>query len=453
MSKPRPRPRPRIAKRSATEADPAASNDTTAASGSSVLLGPNTRAKNSTLLDEDDLFLRNRGRTKQDWRQLQQLARTSVSPGKADDDSECEDLAEYSPKHQKKRQNKQNDIPRWQAVGVADILSSDNDDDLQIIESNLSDEREKKSPRKRRRERSRSRSITPPPALPAHQLANARNLVRQALAVAPRAPSPTYLADESTDTIVLDPELAVIAEAVKKEAQLTQNETEQTGGPEVVTIKVRWRPHPFNVSAGNQVWIFKMKRYDTLRDLFEELADLAAVLVDQLVVSYDNKRVYSSGTPHSLRIWAEGELEACDKHTDEYIRTNRHRWSASPSRQDNDKSTRSLSPASPSDSAPEAESTGGEKLKLVFRSMATKDKSIPLTVRSTTTCGAIVKAFLRAAGLPDVYSNASSSGRGKKRVPYPQLMIDGDKMASEAVIGDAGLDDGDLVEVVGLSEA
>lgn len=35
---------------------------------------------------------------------------------------------------------------------------------------------------------------------------------------------------------------------------------------------------------------------------------MAAVLVDHLVVSYDGKRLFSSGTPHGLRIWAEGEL-------------------------------------------------------------------------------------------------------------------------------------------------
>jgi hypothetical protein len=40
------------------------------------------------------------------------------------------------------------------------------------------------------------------------------------------------------------------------------------------------------------------------------VADLAAVLVDHLVVSHDGKRLFSSGTPHGLRIWAEGELGA-----------------------------------------------------------------------------------------------------------------------------------------------
>lgn len=87
----------------------------------------------------------------------------------------------------------------------------------------------------------------------------------------------------------------------------------------------------------------------------------------------------------------------------------------------------------------------------MLRSAATKDKTFPLTVRSTTTCGAIIKAFLKAAGLPDDYSRVASTSRtGKRSVVFPHLMVDGDKMASEAEIGDADLEDGDLVEIVGV---
>ena len=61
----------------------------------------------------------------------------------------------------------------------------------------------------------------------------------------------------------------------------------------------------------------------------------------------------------------------------------------------------------------------------------------------------IVKAFLKAANLPDVYSDVQSKGKGKQS-NYPRLKIDGEKQAPEAEIGDADLDDGDLVEVVGI---
>lgn len=93
----------------------------------------------------------------------------------------------------------------------------------------------------------------------------------------------------------------------------------------------------------------------------------------------------------------------------------------------------------------EPESIGGEKFKLTLRSAITT-KDIVLTVRPTTTCGAIVNAFLKSAGLLNKYP-PSSRKRGKAE---PVLQIDGDKMSPSAAIGDAGLDDGDCVDVVGL---
>lgn len=329
------------------------------------------------------------------------------------------------------------------------LLSSDGDSsDVEIIESILDTQvAGESSPNKRKRQRSRSRSITPPPALSDHQLANAKYLVRQALAVEPRAPSPTFLPDESFDNIVLNPELAKIVEEVKKQAAQQKVDAEQTGGPEMVTLKVNWIPHPLNVAAPKPTWTREMKRHDAFRVLFEETADLASILVDHLVVTYDGKRVFPSGTPHSLRIWTEGELEACDKNTYEYMRTRRLQRSHSPPSQD-DASEDEASSDDHSHTESDAESSGGDKLKLVFRSTVADD--VTLTVRPTTTCGAIVKAFLKTAGLPDIYSDAPSKGKGSKMIPYPQLKIDGDKQAPNAEIGEADLEDGDLVEVVGI---
>jgi hypothetical protein len=103
---------------------------------------------------------------------------------------------------------------------------------------------------------------------------------------------------------------------------------------------------------------------------------------------------------------------------------------------------------------------GGETFKLVLQSAITK--SITLTVRPTTTCGAIVQAFLKKAGLADKYGKSpresigGPSKKGKKAATAvepeknPQLVIDGDKMAHHVPIGEMDLDDGDAVDVVGL---
>jgi hypothetical protein len=87
----------------------------------------------------------------------------------------------------------------------------------------------------------------------------------------------------------------------------------------------------------------------------------------------------------------------------------------------------------------------GEKFKLILRSAITT-KDITLTVRPTTTCGAIVNAFLNSAGLTSRYPNVAR----KKGAAGPVLQIDGDKMKPSDAIGDAGLEDGDCVDVVGL---
>jgi len=108
--------------------------------------------------------------------------------------------------------------------------------------------------------------------------------------------------------------------------------------------------------------------------------------------------------------------------------------------------------------ATEATSDGdGDAFKLILRTAITKD--ITLTVRPTTKCGAIVKAFLKKAGVQDQYPGVFKEGaaaikkttqRGKVEDKDPRLCVDGDKMSNDVEIGEADLEDGDLIEVVGL---
>jgi hypothetical protein len=103
-----------------------------------------------------------------------------------------------------------------------------------------------------------------------------------------------------------------------------------------------------------------------------------------------------------------------------------------------------------------------DKFKLILRSAQTGDKDITLTVRPTTKCAAILRAFLKKAGLADrpeykeVFPGAGAGGTGKSKGKQgakgkdPRLCVDGDKMDNQAEIGDADLEDGDMIEVVGL---
>lgn len=100
-----------------------------------------------------------------------------------------------------------------------------------------------------------------------------------------RAQSPTYVADESVDNLDLDPELAKIAAQVKHDAERQRSvdpihsrgvTPAMEGGPETVTIKVKWKYHPLNQADQPQIWGFKMKRVCGYLLVYMRIVDLLA---------------------------------------------------------------------------------------------------------------------------------------------------------------------------------
>ena len=78
-------------------------------------------------------------------------------------------------------------------------------------------------------------------------------------------------------------------------------------------------------------------------------------------------------------------------------------------------------------------------------------KTFNLTVRQTTKCSAILKAFLKHHKLTDNYPSSPVKGKkGKGQVACPALVVDGDRLNPDDEISVADLEDGDMVEVVGL---
>ncbi|KAH9948864.1 hypothetical protein B0H21DRAFT_820607 [Amylocystis lapponica] len=463
-TRPRPRPRPRPVAAPPSSPGPSSSHTSPP---------PHTDVGTSGLDDEDALFMRNRTRTAQTWKKLRKISDEKEKSAPHGNYSSEDEGDQTSSPHRKHKRRPKEALPDWTKMKNTIILSSDDDDDLAIlqrVENKTPNGRRDNgsTPKRAKRARSRSRSITPPPALPLHALQNAKDTIRQFMGPSARAPSPMMVGDDSTDTIILDPELASIARRIQSQASFPKSQSsfgdaagsQEGGGPENVTIKVRWKPHPLNTAGKSEVWDFKIKRHAALRPLFDETADLASVTSEHLIVSYDNKRVFPSATPHSLGVWAEAELEACDKRTHEYLRANRQRQRSPSVELTMDKGGRSPThehSPSPQPDESEAESaaesaSGEDKFRLTLRSGKTKD--IVVTVRPTTTCGAIITAFLKKAGLPASAPavKGKGKGRGKKAVAAdgPRLMLDGDKLDPASEIGDADLEDGDQVEVVGL---
>ncbi|KAI0036545.1 hypothetical protein K488DRAFT_40963, partial [Vararia minispora EC-137] len=304
-----------------------------------------------------------------------------------------------------------------------------------------------------KRQRSRSQSLTPPPELTYTQKQNARQVVRDTLAPPlRRLESPTWEADESTDTIDLDPELARIAAAarsrVASQGSVSGEDSralaiEQGGGPEKVAVCVRWTPHPLDTAGEPSVMEFNLGRHESFSSICNEVADDVGILVSSLVLMHNGVKVVPSATPHSLKFWAEGELDASDKNTHEYLRSHRNDGPAPTVSATPSGSQETHSSGTESEVEPPAEGDNGT-FKLIIRAGG-EIKDVTVTVRPTTTAGAIVRAFLKRAGLADKYPEGKS--RRKSLVGGPGLIVDGSKMDPGAPIADADLEDGDMVEI------
>ncbi|KAH9049940.1 hypothetical protein EDB84DRAFT_1451888 [Lactarius hengduanensis] len=440
-----PRPRPRPANRQA-------SAPTQHATSSSKPV-PIAKTGRELELDKgDELFIRNRNRTAKDWQRLDRIAKEQASQSleRDMDVDELSDDASGSPrKRRRPRQREGSELPEWTRQTDVTLLAPDDESDLEVFDvasQEVDDSHPVTANSTNKRPRSRSRSLTPPPGLSMQQILHVRNLVSTTLQDSLRADSPTNdFIDDSVDTIVLDEDLASIAREVQARVN-RRGDVESGGGPEIVTIKVRWL---LNSDGRADVWTLQMKRHDTFHALFEDVANAAGILTSALVLTHGGARVFASATPHSLKIWAEAQMDASDVTTFEYLREQRHEvhpplassstsWTPPPGSMEDGESESDVQSVAEEDD---------DTFKLVVRSGMTKD--VTLKVRPTTSCGAIVKAFLRRAGIADKYPEGKSS-RKKSTVGGPRLMIDGDRMDPDTPISEADLEDGDQVEVTGL---
>jgi hypothetical protein len=65
-------------------------------------------------------------------------------------------------------------------------------------------------------------------------------------------------------------------------------------------------------------------QHDNFRELFEETADSAAILSDNLIMSYNGKRLFPSVTPNTLKIFGEAELGMSPCTITRYMRVANH---------------------------------------------------------------------------------------------------------------------------------
>ncbi|KAJ3747431.1 hypothetical protein DFH05DRAFT_1479865 [Lentinula detonsa] len=514
--RPKPKPRPK----------PLPKAVSSSVSGSSSAPGPSsiTKITYDNVKDNDEMFMRNRGRGKDGWAKLRRIGKETdqtekETPIVVDGDS---DGSTHKPSNFKRKReyNSPPKVPRWQtdkefarllSQGLSDGDTDSDDEPVTIYDNgNVHDHKLKRKRTDNSTKRSRSKSITPPPAIPQYQLDHAREAVRKTLGGDRQSSPEVDVTFEEEDLFIYDPQLAKIAQNVKSQSELighTSSSVEPNGANDTVDITVRWEPHPLNEHGKCETWGFMLNRIDNFSELFESVAEEANVLVDKVVMTCRGNRFFSSITPQTLNIWSNAEFVACDLPTYEYKRKiaaeQLHQEAKTamklslPARpKDSESNVLELDSDSDSDSDDRAEhpflshnnhahsprldaghraasstetptATAGEdedqdKFKIVLRSALTS-KDITLNVRSTTKCGAIVKAYLNKAGIADRYTacfdgssppkktkSRKSLGGATSSKKVPKLNIDGDKVGNDTNIGDYDLEDGDMVEVVDL---
>lgn len=63
-----------------------------------------------------------------------------------------------------------------------------------------------------------------------------------------------------------------------------------------------------SASYGTSIGLFTFVQHDSFKQVFDEIADLADVLVENIIVSHNKKRVFPSASPHGIGVWTEAEL-------------------------------------------------------------------------------------------------------------------------------------------------
>ncbi|KAK1216878.1 hypothetical protein PQX77_020454 [Marasmius sp. AFHP31] len=523
-TRPRPRPKPRpkpVAKTSdpapapapATELEPSSSSFTTKPQ-------QQQQARDD---DDDAMFIRQPRKNAYEF--IQKVNRDFDEQPKTVVISDSDE--DVGTPHRRAKKRKANELVAngWQnSKNLKRLMSqelSDSGSDVELVQGTPTDaqrKRKREEQKQKVKSRSRSRSITPPPAIPQSRIDTLRNVVLET--IGGRGHSPKQWEDEE-HSVVLPKEPQRLR--VEQNAHRASSQSRFSSPPApvkegaTVTLTVKWKPHPLNQFGRENAWAYRVNRTDSFRDVFEEVAEEAAVLSENLVMTYRGNRFFPSVSPTTLHIYDEAEIVACEKRTWEYLRSSRHQGlqeRAPPPPLPEPTSTPSSKPSSnntslslPEDDTIEFNSSGDEieilerstrddededsdgdknagasaepeperasaapedTFTLTVRSGVTK-QDIKLVVRPTATCGAIVKGFLKKAGLEAQYSAfikgetqtqapapAATRGGRTRAAPapvvhkIPQLSIDGDKVGNNEQIGDYDLEDGDMVEVVGL---
>ncbi|KZS86932.1 hypothetical protein SISNIDRAFT_461329 [Sistotremastrum niveocremeum HHB9708] len=439
--RPRPRPKPRATGSNVSATSAATSPPASTPVDESSAKPPTPQKETEDRID--DRFMK-KGRFWSEIDQKEKRAKAAARESSVSESSDEDEEGERTPVKRVYTTGPYKPMPAWTKNGgktrnkrspSQERDTEDDDDDVIHLPSgsqNSTSDKECTPRKKKKRARSRSKSLTPPPPISVHMIQQARQLVRETLGETSRharPPSPTAMEDLVLPEDVLDPELQRLADAIKTKRHQTPDLESSTA---MVNITVVWKPHPeADVDTDVPTRTYTIRRNENFHLLFQAVAESAFILTQELVVCYQNRKIFEGATPESLHIYAAGEVVACEQGTYEYLKTSRHSVTPEPEAE-----SRLRSPsveATPETAAP---------FKLFFRAGVWKD-SVVVRVTSAMTCKDAVALALKAASKANL-TNTDLEGK------TIHMSIDGDKVDDDETIGNLDVEDSDLVELVGF---
>ncbi|QRV92364.1 ubiquitin-like Rad60 SUMO-like protein [Ceratobasidium sp. AG-Ba] len=422
MSSSRPRPKPRPKPKTLPNA-PVSSTSATSA-------GSSTPVKSSGATDDDDdLFIRHDPNRIAATYSQQKKARAH-SPVPATQDVTYfnnHDNSEDSPESKRRRKEqggRSKPLPAW-TYQTREVPSLPIETDSDSSGPEILDDIDQAPSQPLAKPKLRERSITPPPDEIRYQASSqAQAILSNIYHDDEREVTPE---GESQDVIELLPELA----AIQRNARATSAAPELSDNRQV-ELHVKWIPHPEkpqHFEQGEHSWTFQVPQNKPFSEVRRMLTGIQ--LTSLPVLRKGPKRLFDGGTPGSLFVGTKLEIQAMTLATHQYFEERHLDPSSAPPGDDVDEeiaiNSREGSPAATE-----------EKISLKLRA-GPKDNN-PTTVRvlSNSTVGDVVAAFLNKIGRP-----------GAQGV---RLQNDGEDLDMEATLADAELEDGDLVEVVGIQK-
>ncbi|GJJ15743.1 hypothetical protein Clacol_010021 [Clathrus columnatus] len=432
---PRPRPRPRPVAKVAGPSSPTSEESV---------------SKKKINDDDDDFFVHNKGRS---FREVEERAAKVAAKAAAESDNESGGGSDMSGSEGTPRPNRRSRKPTaakgsdsssrivkdTAAELLRDVTSEKAVVDVSSDEYGEDGPRAGPSQSESKRTRSRSRSLTPPPEFTEQERLRTRMAIQRVLGsdttVPTTRPFPAMAEDDDMDPgeEPINSSLRHIMEMVgnSNRRRLPGDSEQMTTSS--VTIRVKWIHSSVATNVSQRSWT------DPLRQIADKISQEMRVLPKELVLLQNRKQVYTTITPQGLGVWDEFDLEACARVTYETLYTRSGPAPTPPPQLNEDDGDSEREESSPPSEV--AADDSDEKFKIIVRAA---DLSVPLTVRPTTTCGKIVRAFLA------IMVKQGKPALPTKKANQVRLYVDGEKQDPNAPISDCDLEDGDIVEIIGL---